>query len=319
LTNIYDPAQFLPVESLAESKVRQHATISVVIPALNEEATIGPLVSMLHREMVRDCGLVDEIIVMNDASTDRTREVAEAAGARVVDTGSVLPQRAVPSGKGSALWKSQFVARGDVLVCLDADVKNFDTRFVYGLVGPLLTNPDVSFVKAFYTRPFVVANNTVLQHYGGRVTEILVRPFLAAFCPELATLCQPLSGEYSFRKSFMNQLPMFSGYSVEIGLLLEIHRRFGMSCLAQVDMGVRYHRNRPVEELGKMSFGILRTILAKLQQSSAVELRTAASTEMISWLGGDQWERTTIHEVELPPVGSLPAQGAGTQTEACTQ
>jgi glucosyl-3-phosphoglycerate synthase len=248
---------------------------------------------------MEETALVDEIIVIDSHSTDATVDIATEAGARV------FPSDAIPApcdpmcGKGAALWKALFVTRGDIIVCIDADIKNFTPRFIYGLIAPFLENSRTIFAKAFYRRPLIIDHN-VYENYGGRVTEILVRPLLSAFAPELAAIHQPLSGEYAFRRAPVETVPFSSGYGVEIGLIFDLYRKYGLQCFAEVDMGVRHHRNRPVEELGKMAFGILQTIFRKLEKEKILTINIPYRDIMISH-GLEGLKQTAINEVELPP------------------
>jgi glucosyl-3-phosphoglycerate synthase len=231
-------------------------TISVCLPARNEEATVGAIVQRLQRDPVRSVPLIDQILVVDDHSTDRTAARARAAGAEVVEAGAVLPEFGEGHGKGEALWKSLSVARGDLIVWLDADVRDFSPAFVVGLVGPLLRCPDVVFVKGFYARPSGPDGIG-----GGRVTELVARPVISLLFPELAPVVQPLSGEYAGRRSALEQLPFVQGYGVDLGLLIDVARRFGVEAIAQTDLGVRLHRNRSLDELAPQAMQVLQAAL----------------------------------------------------------
>jgi glucosyl-3-phosphoglycerate synthase len=291
---------FLPVAALIAKKKQRGDTVSLIIPALNEEKTIGDIIACCRKELMERAPLVDEILVMDGGSGDRTRDRAAAAGAVVYNVKDVRPDLSTEEGKGAGLWKSQFVARGTILAYIDADIVNFDPRFVYGIVGALLGDPDIYCVKSLYRRPLVV-DKKVLPDHGGRVTEILVRPLLSLWMPELAQVCQPLSGEYAFRKEILNRLPFWSGYGVELGLLLDMYRMFGLTHIAQVDMEERVHRNRPVAELGKMSFAVLKTFFAYLQREKIVTLSSVTGDRMISLTKNGPLE-TRIIERLLPPA-----------------
>jgi glucosyl-3-phosphoglycerate synthase len=231
-------------------------TVSVCIPARNEEATVGAIVAIIRTELVEGLGLVDEVIVIDDHSTDRTGEEAAAAGARVVAAADVLPEHGRGHGKGEALWKSLYASTGEVVVWCDADVRDFDPRFITGLLGPLLTDRDVGFVKGFYQRP---VDGQVRG--GGRVTELVARPVLTMLFPHLAEVVQPLSGEYGGRRRVLERVPFVEGYGVDIGLLIDIAAAFGVGALAQVDLGQRIHRNRPLHELSPMAAQVLQAAL----------------------------------------------------------
>jgi glucosyl-3-phosphoglycerate synthase len=298
----FDYTEFLPVEEITARKRQSGVKISLVIPALNESATISTVVSEAKRALVDETGFLDEIIVIDDGrSTDGTSELAEKAGARVYCADSIMSERGFPQGKGTSLWKSQFVTTGDIIVCVDADIVNFDPRFVYGVAGPLVCFPELSFVKAFYDRPLEF-DGAVLQHQGGRVTELLVRPFLSMFYPQLAGMYQPLAGEYAFRRSVAERVGFFSGYGVEIGLILDITGLCGMEHIAQVDMRLRRHRNRSIQELGIMSFGVLQAMITRLVGHGIMSLAEPAAEIMISPDGAAGFRRSAPCQAELPPA-----------------
>lgn len=253
------------VEDLIAAKGDQR--ISVVIPALDEQATVA--------EVVRSCnipGLVDEIIVMDAGSSDNTALEASAAGARVVREQSVLPRLGRVRGKGEALWKSLYVTSGDLIVFVDADIRDPDSRFVLGLIGPLLTHPDISFVKACYDRPLSI-DGTLQATGGGRVTELVARPIIAAHWPSLSGIVQPLSGEYAGRRSLLESIPFIGGYGVELGLLIDVLDTVGIDAIAQVDLGRRIHRNQPDEALGRMAAAIWQAAMARLEDEGRMVAR----------------------------------------------
>lgn len=242
-------------ETLADARREQGATVSVCIPARNESATIGGVVGTVHRELVERVGLVDEIVVVDDHSSDDTATLAARAGARVIDASATLTGYGTGHGKGEALWKSLHESTGDLVVWVDGDIVDFQASFVVGLLGPLLTDPTVDFVKGHYHRP--EADGTG----GGRVTELLARPLLAQFFPELNGIAQPLAGEYAGRRSLLEQLPFVVGYGVDVALLIDAYRLGGMATLAQVDLGIRHHRNRVLSELGPQALAVSQAIL----------------------------------------------------------
>ena len=235
----------------------------MVLPALDEQATVGPLVAGLV-PLTRGAGpLVDELVVVDSGSTDRTREVAARAGARVVCREDVLPGFDVRPGKGEVLWRSLAATTGEIVVFLDSDLVEVDPEaLVTALLEPLLTRRDVRLVKGFYRRPLRLGT-TEHDTGGGRVTELLVRPLLAALHPALTGVVQPLGGEYAATRELLEALPFAPGYGVEIGLLLDTHTRHGLDALAQVNLGVRKHRNRSLLELGVMSRQILAAVLRR--------------------------------------------------------
>ena len=286
---------------LENAKAEKGLRISVVIPALNEAATIGGIVSYIQKQFVERHAFVDEIIVMDGESEDETTRIAADAGATVYSLdqiGPSVPQR----GKGVALWKSQFVSSGDIVLFIDSDILDFDERFIYGLAGPLLQDDALYLVKAFYRRPLILGDGR-FENQGGRVTEIMVRPILCALIPELASIFQPLAGEYALRRTIMEKMPFWSGYGVEIGLLFDTYFSHGLDRIAQVDMEQRCHRNRSVSELGKMSFGILQVIFSCLARQGVISLQSLNNTILSSC---DQtFTQEECNETELPPGCTL--------------
>jgi glucosyl-3-phosphoglycerate synthase len=244
--------------ALVEAKARHGHTVSVCLPARDEEATVGPVVATVRQSLVERLPLVDEIIVIDDGSKDATAAAAAAQGAHVFAAGEVLPLLPHGSGKGNAMWKSLYVSQGDVLCWVDADIRNFRPHFVARLLGPLLNDPDIGMVKGYYRRPLHGE-----PRGGGRVTELMARPVLSYLFPVLTRFVQPLSGEYAARRALVETVPFVEGWGVEIGLLLDIVFRFGVQSVTQVDLGVREHRNRPLDELGPQALAILATALRR--------------------------------------------------------
>lgn len=237
-------------------------TISVVLPALNEEETVESVIDSISPLVD---GLVDELIVLDSGSTDDTEIRAIAAGARVVSREQAVPELPARPGKGEALWRSLAATSGDIVVFIDSDLINPDPMFVPNLVGPLLTGDGIHLVKGFYRRPLKVgdASGDAGSTGGGRVTELVARPLLAALRPELGWVLQPLGGEYAASRELLMSLPFAPGYGVEIGLLIDTFDRLGLDAIAQVNLGVRAHRNRPLEELGAMSRQVIATLLSR--------------------------------------------------------
>jgi glucosyl-3-phosphoglycerate synthase len=233
--------------------------ISVCFPARDEAATIGTIVATVRRELVERVPLVDEVVVMDDGSHDGTGEIAAAEGAVVHRVADVLPDLGPGTGKGEALWKSLHVSTGDIVVWCDSDITNFDERFLLGLVAPIVLDAGVEFVKGFYERPVDV----VPPLTGGRTTELVARPLISILFPDLATVVQPLSGEYAGRRSLLERLPFATGYGVDLGLLVEIARRNGAGAIHQVDLGTRSHRHRTLQELSAQSLAIMQTAFVK--------------------------------------------------------
>jgi glucosyl-3-phosphoglycerate synthase len=244
--------------TLADLKAAQGVTISVCMPARDEEATVGHIVATVRRNLVERAGLVDEVVVIDDGSTDATAEAASWEGARVVAVGDVLPDLAPGSGKGNALWLSVFATEGDIVCWVDADVRNFHPEFVTKLVEPLLADPEIGFVKGYYRRPLFGRPTG-----GGRVTELMARPLISALYPQLSHIVQPLGGEYSGRRTLLEAVPFVQGWGVEIGLLIDIAAAFGVRTIAQADLGVREHRNRSLDDLGPQAMEVLLTALRR--------------------------------------------------------
>lgn len=238
--------------------LRGATTVSVCIPARNEEPTVGQIVERIRAELVDGLHLVDEIVVVDDHSTDRTAAVAHDAGAVVVDASNVLVDHGRGHGKGEALWKSLYASTGDLVIWCDADVRDFDTKFISGLLGPLLTDASIGFVKGFYERP---VDGQVRG--GGRVTELVARPLLTMCFPDLGGIVQPLSGEYGGRRSILERIPFVTGYGVDIAMLIDIAEQFGGDSIAQVDLGERIHRNRPLHELSPQAAQVMQAALRR--------------------------------------------------------
>lgn len=304
LENTFNSEEFRDTAALVEAKVRQGSRISLAFPTLNEEATIGKEILILKTELMDRFPLLDEIAVIDSGSTDRTREVAAEYGAVIHSSPAILKKYGSYRGKGENLWKSLYVLTGDIVVWIDADISNIGPRFVYGLVGPLLRNPAISYVKAFYERP-MRSEGGLVPSGGGRVTEILVRPLFSQFYPELASLVQPLSGEYAGRRALLERLPFSVGYGVELGHLIDIYHTAGVGSIAQVNMDSRVHRNQSVHALGKMAFGILSTFHQRLEKYSKARLLKETGRVHLSVSARDRGHevlRTEIPCIERPPM-----------------
>jgi glucosyl-3-phosphoglycerate synthase len=262
--------------ALLRAKRRGGHRISVVLPARNEEATVGRLVRDLCDRWVRQVPLIDELLVVDSDSTDATAVVARAAGADVVATAEVLPAHGTRPGKGEALWKSLAATTGDLVVFLDSDLLGDVGHYVPGLLGPLLGDPQILYVKGCYTRPLEV-DGRAQPAGGGRVTELTARPLLNALWPELAGFVQPLGGEYAGRRSALERVPFVSAYGVEVGLLIDLLELGGLSSLAQVDLGVRRHTSQSQEALGAMAAQVVSTVLARAARGRPGHHRLDAS------------------------------------------
>lgn len=309
-----------PLDRLLAAKAARGTTVSVVLPALNEEETVGGIVSVVRHELMERAPLVDELVVVDSGSTDRTSEVAAAAGARVVHRDAILPRLPALPGKGEVLWRSLLVTSGDVVCFVDADLRRFSAGFVSGIVGPLLTDPEVQFVKAVYDRPLGAAGTGVAADtgtgtaagagtagaggggQGGRVTELVARPLLNLHWPRLAGFVQPLGGEYAARRSLLERLPFPVGYGVELGLLVDALHTVGLDALAQVDVGVRFHRHQDERALGRMAAAIYRTAQVRLSRGHLVRPELTQFER-----GGDGFVPRThpVDTEERPPMREI--------------
>jgi glucosyl-3-phosphoglycerate synthase len=289
-------AQDWPIRRLLDAK--GSTTVSVVLPALNEAATVGAIVDRIRRELVVRRPLVDELVVVDSGSTDATAAVAAAAGARVVNRDDVLKEFEPRPGKGEVLWRSLAATTGDVVCFVDSDLRDFSSSFVTGLLGPLLCDREVQFVKATYDRALRTGEHE-LPTGGGRVTELVARPLLALHWPALAGFVQPLGGEYAARRSLLEQLPFPCGYGVEFGLLVDSYARVGLDAMAQVDLSRRKHRNADLHKLGQMAVEILQVAHARLGQPVAppVEL-----TQFVRDGSGYRFVVNDMTEHERPPI-----------------
>ena len=289
-----------PVATLIEAKGATR--VSVVLPALDEQATVGRIVERIRRDLVVRQPLVDELVVMDSGSTDATVEVAEAAGATVVRREDVLSDLAPRPGKGEVLWRSLAATSGDVIAFVDSDLRDFSPAFVTGLLGPLLTDDSLHFVKATYDRALQTPD-ALVPAGGGRVTELVARPLLALHWPELTGFVQPLGGEYAARRSLLEQLPFPCGYGVEFGLLVDTYRRVGLEAMAQVDLSRRKHRNSDLHKLGQMATEILQVAERRLgRRENEPVLLTQYSRDGSGYRVID----TDMTEHERPPIVTVP-------------
>jgi len=288
-------------------------TVSVVIPARNEESTVGEIVSTIRRHLVERVPLVDEILVVDSRSTDATARVAAGAGARLVSQDDIT--RGLPrlEGKGDALWAGLAASTGDVVAFVDGDLREFSPHFVTGLLGPLLADTGVQFVKGFYHRP-LVGSTGVENDGGGRVTELSARPLINLFWPELAVVVQPLAGEYAGRRSILERIPFVSGYGVEIAMLIDLLDLVGLDAIAQVDLGERLHRHQDTEALGRMSAQIMVTAWSRLYRRGLVTERRPPATLLTQFRrGGTEALPNLDREIvvydadvdERPPLATL--------------
>ncbi|HEX4009865.1 MAG TPA: glucosyl-3-phosphoglycerate synthase [Solirubrobacteraceae bacterium] len=295
-SHTYHHVQF-PAERLAAER---RASVSVCLPARDEEATIGPIIDSLLP--LRERGAIDQIVVV-DASTDATGRIARERGAEVHNQHDLLPELGPVLGKGDAMWRSLGVLTGDVVCFLDADSEHFGAHFACGLIGPLVCDTGISFVKGLYRRPFRVGETT-LPDGGGRVTELTARPLLNLFYPDLAGVQQPLAGEVAARRELLEQLPFVTGYGVDIALLLDAYGAVGLEGIAQVDLDVRQNAHQPLRDLGPMAFAVLRAVAARLER----EGRLAGPLPTTFLTPGDaELPARGAEPVERPPLATLRA------------
>lgn len=286
-----------PLHQIMAAKQRTGQTVSVVLPALNEEETVGEIVAIIRHDLMQQVPLVDEIVVVDSGSTDRTSQVAAAAGATVVHRDEILPRLPAVPGKGEVLWRSLLATSGDIVCFIDADLKEFSSDFVSGIVGPLLTDPGVDLVKGMYDRPLGGAAGQ-----GGRVTELMARPLLNMHWPQLAGFVQPLGGEYAARRSLLEQLPFPVGYGIELGMLIDALHLVGLDALAQVDVGVRKHRHQDGQALGRMSAAIYRTAQLRLARGHLVR---PSLTQFERGEDGFEPRTYSVDTEERPPMAEI--------------
>ena len=287
------------VEALAGRKASMGLAVSVCLPARDEAATVGGIVAAVRAELVEG-GLVDEIVVLDDGSRDGTAEAARAAGGQVHAVADVLPELGTGEGKGNALWKSLYVATGDLVCFLDADVRNFEAHFVTRMLAPLLEDPTVGFVKGYYERPLHGR-----PRGGGRVTELMARPLLNALFPSLAGIRQPLGGEYAARRELLEVLPFVDGWGVELGLLIDVADRFGVAAIAEADLGIREHRNRDLDELAPQAMAVL---LTGLRRAGAAPVDVASTLVRVDEAGASTLVPVPVRE--RPPMVTVVAYQA---------
>lgn len=307
--NTFHYSNFWDLRHILEAKEAQGLKISLCIPTLNEERTIGKEIVIFRSELMSRYPLLDEIAVIDSGSTDHTREVAASFGADVYLAEDILPEVGNKRGKGENLWKAIYQLRGDIIVYVDADIKNIHPRFAYGLLAPLVYRPEIKYVKAFYDRPLAFSQG-IRPSGGGRVTEILVRPLFSLFFPELTAIIQPLSGEYAVRREVLEAIPFPIGYGVETSHLIDVYSKWGLEAFGQTDLDQRVHRNQATRDLGKMSFGILQTFLNRTKALGLVpELPDLNSIMRQFQVKEGNFEQIEYHivEEERPPMIDIEA------------
>lgn len=307
-TNTYHHSDFIEIGKMVEEKEKKGLSISLCIPTLNEAKTIGKEVVIFKSELMNRYPLLDEIAVIDSGSTDETLKIASSFGADTYQASEILPDLEIRKGKGENLWKAIYQLEGDIIVYVDADIKNIHPRFVYGLVAPLIYREEVKYVKAFYDRPLAFSAG-IRPSGGGRVTEILTRPLFSLFFPELTAIIQPLSGEYAVRRDVLEQIAFPIGYGVETAHLIDIYMKWGLDAFAQTDLDKRVHRNQETRSLGKMSFGILQTFLNRLKNFDLISQLPEMHNMLRQFqVKESEFELLESHivEFERPPMLSIP-------------
>jgi glucosyl-3-phosphoglycerate synthase len=288
-------ADDFPLARVLADKRASDASVSVVLPAREVADTIGPILEALLP--LREQGAIDELLVVDAASADGTAALAQGLGARVVQESAVLPEHGPARGKGDALWRGLAASRGDFVAFIDTDTDDFDARFALGLIGPLLADADVAFVKGAYRRPFKLGDQTSPEG-GGRVNELVARPLLNLHVPELAGFVQPLAGEVAARRTLLEALPFAVGYGVEIAMLIDALRHARLDALAQVDLGTRQNRHQSLRALSAMAYAVM----------VAAERRVHGEREVagtIAFPHGGELDTARVAIEERPPLRSI--------------
>ncbi len=307
--NTFHHSEFNNLDLLVEKKRQKKLSISLCLPTLNEEKTISKEIIIMRSELMDRHRLLDEIIVIDSGSKDRTVEIAKHYGADVYLSDDILPNLERYKGKGENLWKALFIAKGDIIVYLDTDIKNIHHRFAYALIGPLLLNDHIKYSKAFYDRPISDGEKGIRHTGGGRVTELVVRPLFSLFFPELTQIIQPLSGEYAGYRELFEKLTFPIGYGIETSIIIDIYKKWGLDVIAQVDLDRRVHRNQTTKSLGKMSFAIMQRFLARISDYGFINLKNELYNEMIQYShhsGKYQQEVFDFQKHERPPIIQIP-------------
>jgi glucosyl-3-phosphoglycerate synthase len=307
--NTFHHSDFRDLNRLVEEKIKKNLKISLCLPTLNEGKTIGKEIVIMKSELMTRYPLLDEIVVVDSGSTDKTRQIARAYGADVYEATEILPRLDPYKGKGENLWKALYITKGDIIIYLDADIKNIHHRFAYGLLGPLLLYDNIKFVKAFYDRPISIGKNKIRPTGGGRVTELVTRPLFSLFFPELTQLIQPLSGEYAAFRQIFERIPFPIGYGVETSMNMDIYEKWGLDVMAQVDLDRRIHRNQDTKALGRMAFVILKTFINRKIRLGLIDLKEELFDEMIQYNLVNEEYKADILKIEAherPPMIEIP-------------
>lgn len=296
--NTFSYNQFKDLDLLVKEKKRKNLTISLCLPTLNEERTIAKEIIIMKSELMTRFPLLDEIVVIDSGSRDKTREIARSYDVDVYEANDILPAYEKFTGKGENLWKALYITKGDIIVYIDADIKNIHHRFVYGLIGPLLLYDNIRYTKAFYDRPIALGKDRLRPTGGGRVTELVIRPLFSLFFPELTQILQPLSGEYAGFRDIFENIAFPIGYGIETSMILDIYEKWGLDVMAQVDLDRRVHKNQTTKALGVMSFMIMKTFLKRIARLGRVDINQDLFDDMIQY--------SLVSEELQPDVLSLP-------------
>lgn len=308
-SNTFHHSSFKDLDRLVVEKRRKKVAISLCFPTLNEEKTIAKEIVIMKSELMIRYPLLDEIVVIDSGSTDRTRKIARSYDVKVYRANKILPHLPKFKGKGENLWKALHVTTGDIIIYIDADIKNIHHRFGYGLLGPLLLMDRIRFTKAFYDRPIAVGKNKWRPTGGGRVTELVTRPLFSLFMPDLTQILQPLSGEYAGYRSIFESIPFQIGYGVETGMLMDIYEKWGLDVVAQVDLDRRVHKNQDTKALGRMAFVIIKTFLSHMERQQGITLSQDLFAEMIQYSllhNQIQPDIIPVEQHERPPMKEIP-------------
>ncbi len=308
-SNTFHYSEFQDLKRLVDIKEAKGLRISLCLPTLNEEKTIAKEIVILKSELMTRFPLIDEIVVVDSGSTDQTRAIAASFGADVHEADHILPHLECYRGKGENLWKALYITTGDIIVYLDADIKNIHHRFAYGLIGPLLCHDHLKYTKGFYDRPIATGKNKIRPTGGGRVTELVIRPLFSLFFPDLTQILQPLSGEYAGFRDVFEKIPFPIGYGIETSMILDICRQWGLDVIAQVDLEKRIHRNQDTRALGKMAFVIMETFFRRIEKQGMLDIQKPLFKEMIQYnLTKNEYTPDVLRldSLERPPMIDIP-------------
>ena len=307
--NTFHYSEFGDLSRLVDEKQKKNLKISLCLPTLNEEKTIAKEIIIMKSELMSRFPLVDELVVIDSGSSDNTVAIARSFGADVYNANEILPDLEQFKGKGENLWKALYITTGDIIVYIDADIKNIHHRFAFGLIGPLLRFDKIKYVKAFYDRPISIGKNRIRPTGGGRVTELVIRPLFSLFFPELTQILQPLSGEYAGFREIFERIPFPIGYGVETSMILDIYEKWGLEVIAQVDLDRRIHRNQDTKALGRMSFAILKTFINRQKNLGLGEFKSTLYDEIIQYNLVENEYQPDIFKIaglERPPIIEIP-------------